>query len=144
MRLRLVTTENRTHVERVKLLHQQHPVCLVQLGWRLKVKASLCGALWDWHKCFFPPPAQNVLIPTQNVSLSLVLDDYSIMERWSHGIVYYLPHTHTPTHTHTHTYAGMRPNIQIGPKDTGRLHSSPGPNKKIKFDFSMLRPLGMF
>lgn len=44
-------------------------------------------------------------------------------------------HTHTRTRTHLH------PNIL---KDVGRLSNQSGPNKKIKFEFSMLRQLGMF
>ena len=79
-------------------------------------------------------PSENVLIPTL-MSFSLLLDDYSIMERWSHGIVYY--HTHTRTHTHAYSH----PN---SPKDAGRLSNKTRPNKKIKFKFSILRRFGMF
>lgn len=35
------------------------------------------------------------------MSPSLLLDDYSIMERWSHGMVYYHTHTHTRSHIQT-------------------------------------------
>lgn len=78
-------------------------------------------------------PSENVLIPTL-MSFSLLLDDYSIMERWSHGIVYY--HTHTHTHMHTH--------IQIAPRTQGDLATRLVQIRRLNLSFPYLDGLVCF